>query len=81
MNVADQVMIIYAGTKGYLDKVERRHVSAWEQQFLLYMREQRTAVRNALLKEKKLSKELEQQLVEAIKGFQPQFKPPTDGRA
>jgi F-type H+-transporting ATPase subunit alpha len=81
MHVADQVMIIYAGTKGYLDKVKRPEVSAWEQQFLTYMREQRPQVRNALMKEKKLSKELEQQLRQAIEGFQPQFQPPTDGRA
>jgi F-type H+-transporting ATPase subunit alpha len=81
MHVADQVMIIYAGTKGYLDKVERRHVSPWEQQFLTFMREQRSQVRNTLMKDKKLSKELEEQLKKAIEGFQPQFRPPTDGRA
>jgi F-type H+-transporting ATPase subunit alpha len=81
MNVADQIMIIYAGTKGYADRVERRYVSAWEQQFLLFMREQRPHVRTALLKERQLTKEIEQQLQEAIKAFQPQFQPPTDGRA
>jgi F-type H+-transporting ATPase subunit alpha len=81
MHVADQVMIIFAGTKGFLDKVDRRHVSAWEEQFLTFMREQRPEVRNALIKEKKLSKELEQQLTGAIQAFQPQFQPPSDGRA
>jgi F-type H+-transporting ATPase subunit alpha len=81
MHVADQVMIICAGTKGYLDKVERRHVSAWEQQFLLFMREQRMAVRNAVVKERKLTKELEQQLADAIAAFQPQFQAPTVGGA
>ena len=40
MNVIDQVMIIYAGTKGFLDKVDVRQVSAWEEQFLRFMREQ-----------------------------------------
>src|SRR5438093_10999749 len=48
MHVVDQVMIIYAGTKGYLDKVPRRHVAAWEEQFLRYMREQRSDVRSGL---------------------------------
>src|SRR5271157_2360094 len=41
MHVADQVMIIYAGTKGYLDKVERKNVAKWEEEFLRFMREQR----------------------------------------
>jgi F-type H+-transporting ATPase subunit alpha len=81
MNVVDQLMIIYAGTKGYVDRVERRHVLAWEQQFLRFMREQRSQVRSALLKERKLTKEIEQQLQEAIQAFQPQFQPPTDGQA
>jgi hypothetical protein len=45
------------------------------------MREQRSQVRNALMKEKKLTKEIEAQLKQAIESFQPQFQPPTDGRA
>ncbi len=74
MNVTDQVLIIFAGTKGYLDKVPLKQVAAWEDQFLRYMREQKMDVRNALVKEKKLSKALEEQLSAAIKEFQPQFK-------
>ena len=30
MHFADQVAIIFAGAKGYLDKVDRKYVSAWE---------------------------------------------------
>ena len=41
MNFADQVMIIYAGTKGHLDKIPRNQVAAWESQFLTFMREQK----------------------------------------
>jgi F-type H+-transporting ATPase subunit alpha len=75
MNVVDQVMVIYAGTKGYLDKIPIKQVAAWEEQFLRYMREQKGDVRTALHKERKLTKEIEQHLVAAIQGFQPQFKP------
>jgi F-type H+-transporting ATPase subunit alpha len=81
MAVADQVMVIFAGTKGFLDKIDRRQVSGWEQQFLTFMREQRPDVRNALIKEKKLSKDLERQLTEAIQTFQPQFQAAGEGRA
>ncbi len=76
MNVADQVMIIFAGTKGYLDKVERTHVQAWEQQFLKYMREMKPGVREAILKTKKITPDVEKQLVEAVTAFQPLFKKP-----
>jgi F-type H+-transporting ATPase subunit alpha len=74
MNVTDQVMSIFVGAKGYLDKVPLKDVPAWEHQFLTYMREQRPDVRNALAKERKLSGDLEKRLNEAIQSFQPRFK-------
>jgi F-type H+-transporting ATPase subunit alpha len=80
MNVVDQVLSLFAGTKGYLDKVPRAQVEAWEQQFLTFMREQGSDVRNTLARERKLSPALEQQLKAAIERFQPQFQPPTDGK-
>jgi F-type H+-transporting ATPase subunit alpha len=74
MNVIDQVMIIYAGSKGYLDKVPIKQVLAWETQFLTYMREQKPEVRTQLLKDRKLTPDNEKLLVAAIEFFQPQFK-------
>src|SRR5204862_4453606 len=41
LHIADQVMIIYAGTRGFLDKIPRNQVSAWESQFLAFMHEQK----------------------------------------
>jgi F-type H+-transporting ATPase subunit alpha len=77
MNVTDQVMILYAGTKGFLDKVPIKQVSAWEEQFLRFMHEQRPAVVKAIKEERKLrGKESDERLDEAIKAFQPQFKAP-----
>jgi F-type H+-transporting ATPase subunit alpha len=75
MNVIDQVMIIFAGSKGHLDKVPQKQVAAWESQFLLYMKEQKSQVREALRKERKLTPDIEKQLNAAIADFQPQFKP------
>jgi len=74
MSVIDQVMIIFAGTSGYLDKVPRNQVAAWEEQFLRFMREQKTEVRNKLEQQKKLSDEIVGALKTAIEEFQPQFK-------
>src|SRR5262249_58916510 len=66
MHVADQVAIIYAATKGHMDTVPIKKVRAWESQFLAFMREQKSDVRNSIIREKKLSKELETALVSAI---------------
>ncbi len=74
MHVADQVLIIYAAAKGYLDKVPRPQVAAWEEQFLRFMKEQRAEVREQLVREKKLSPELEQKIRTAVEAFVPQFK-------
>jgi F-type H+-transporting ATPase subunit alpha len=75
LHVADQVAIIFAGAKGYLDKVDRKHVAAWESQFLTYFKEHGD-VRGRLGKEKKLTDDIERDLVKAIEAFTPQFKPP-----
>jgi F-type H+-transporting ATPase subunit alpha len=82
MNVIDQIMIIYAGTKGYLDKISIRQVAAWEEQFLRFMREQRPEARRALAEARTLKKgEVEQKLKAAIEEFARQFKAPSDGKA
>ncbi len=74
MAVIDQVMIIFAGTKGYLDKVPRDQVDAWEEQFLRFMSDQKPEVRKKLSEEKKITDEIEKQLQAAIEEFQQQFK-------
>jgi F-type H+-transporting ATPase subunit alpha len=75
MNVIDQVMIIFAGVRGFLDKVERRQVRVWEEQFLRYVQDRKLPVRDALAKARKFTPEIEKQLTEAITAFQPTFKP------
>jgi F-type H+-transporting ATPase subunit alpha len=74
MHVADQVMIIYAATKGYIDDVPVKQVSRWESEFLTFMREQKPEVRNELIESKKLSPELEAKLKASIDEFRLQFK-------
>ena len=41
MNVIDQVLMIYAGTRGHLDKVPVNEVQAWEKDFLTFMHDQK----------------------------------------
>ena len=63
MNVVDQVMSIYAGTRGYLDDVAPSDVSAWEREFLQFMHEQKSEVPDRLAETKKLNDEIEQMLI------------------
>jgi F-type H+/Na+-transporting ATPase subunit alpha len=80
MDVIDQVIIIYAGTKGHLDKVPLKQVQTWEEQFLRFIRERHPDVRKRLVKERKLPVNAQKQpddpeLNAAITNFQAQFKP------
>ena len=43
LNVVDQVMIIYAGNSGSLDKIPANRVQAFEKEFLQYMRDHKAA--------------------------------------
>lgn len=73
LNVVDQVMVIYAGTEGYLDNVPVNRVRDWETGFLQFVREQRSEVRDLLSKEKKLSEQVLAGLKTALEDFNTGF--------
>ena len=81
MHVLDQVMVIYAGTRGHLDRVPQKMVAAWEEGFLAFMREQRPSVRASVSdkgqwKKDSSDKPINAELEKAIEAFQAQFKVP-----
>ena len=45
MHVIDQVLSIYAGTRGHLDEVPRDEVADWEKGFLTFVRDQKPELR------------------------------------
>ena len=55
MNVIDQIMIIFAGNAGALDKVPRQKVRAWEEQFLGVHEGPEAGSAGLLAKEKKMT--------------------------
>jgi F-type H+-transporting ATPase subunit alpha len=75
LNVADQVISIYAGTKGYFDKVPVKEVARAEKELHAFMREEKSEVRNALLDKKELTSEIEEGLKAALSEFQQRFRP------
>jgi F-type H+/Na+-transporting ATPase subunit alpha len=73
MNVIDQVFIIYAGTRGHLDKVPASQVLAWERGFLDFIKTQKPSLRDTILQKKELSDDLIKQIESAIAEYQIQF--------
>jgi F-type H+-transporting ATPase subunit alpha len=73
MHVVDQLLMIYAGTRGHLDKIPLSEVQKWEREFLTFMLNQKPEVRDAIEKKKDLSDELIKQIESSIAEFQPQY--------
>jgi F-type H+-transporting ATPase subunit alpha len=81
LNVVDEILIIYAGTRGHLDTIPRNLVRAWEEAFLTFMHDQKSEVWSLLDKKKddeilKSGKtdEVQTAIDAAIKEFQQQFQ-------
>ena len=72
--VAKQVMIIWVGSKGYLDDVPLDRISSFETEFLAFCEQKYPDIEHTLAKEKKISDELEAKLKDATVKFKEQFK-------
>ncbi len=72
MHVTDQVLSIYAGTRGYLDKVSLQEVEAWEEAFLKFFRKDKKTLWDHITSTRQLDDETAAAVDEAMKEFQGQ---------
>jgi F-type H+-transporting ATPase subunit alpha len=72
LNVIDEVLVIYAGTRGHLDRVPVARVQEWEQKFLTFMHDQHPEIRKAIDDTKDLSDDTIAKIESAIKAFNAQ---------
>jgi len=71
--VENQVMIIFAGTRGFLDDVPVEDVRQWEQDFYQFMKASHPDIPQAIREQGKLTEEIEQKLSAAMREFQEHF--------
>lgn len=64
-----QVMLIYASTRGYLDRVKVDEVSRWKQEFVRYMDTAQPEVGNAIMDTYQFTPETEETLKQALSDF------------
>ncbi|MGD9854035.1 MAG: F0F1 ATP synthase subunit alpha [Planctomycetaceae bacterium] len=74
LHFADQVISIYAGTKGYFDKVPVPQVARAEKELLQFIREEKSEVHDAIVRTGELSEQTENQLKAALDEFALRFK-------
>jgi F-type H+/Na+-transporting ATPase subunit alpha len=69
LKVEEQVVVIYAGTRGYLDKFPTADVGRFEREFLARLHSQNQALLDNIRIKKELTKELEAELKAALESF------------
>jgi F-type H+-transporting ATPase subunit alpha len=72
LDVVDQVLILYAGTRGHLDEVAVGDVAKWEEAYLTFMRDQKPEVRNELAETSDLNETLTESIETSIREFKAQ---------
>ena len=73
MPVAEQVAVLFAGTRGYLDDVELEKVRAFEGDLVKFLRSSYAHLLAEIADKKQMSPELEQRLVDSITEFKKKF--------
>jgi F-type H+-transporting ATPase subunit alpha len=71
--VEEQVAVIYAGTRGYLDKVPVSAIGRFQEQFLALLKSRYPKFLEGVRTGKALTPELEATLKEALEGFTASF--------
>jgi F-type H+-transporting ATPase subunit alpha len=67
MPVQEQVAILYAGVKGYLDDIDTERISQFESSLLKNLRSEYADVLDSIKVKKVIEDEIEKRLIEAIK--------------
>ena len=70
----DQALIIFAGTRGHMDKVPVKEVSAWERGFLAFMREQKPEICQKIRETRDLDDATASAVGSAIGEYQAQYE-------
>jgi len=75
MKMTDQVLSLYAGTRGYLDDVPVKQVQQWEKDFLLFVHSKYNSLIQDLDSKQELTDAIAEQIIAAIKDFKTGYKP------
>lgn len=67
--VQEQIVVIWAGTHGHLDSVAVEHIAVWEKEFRTYIHDAMPEIYAGILKELKITEEIEKQLATAATAF------------
>ena len=73
MTVAEQVISVFCGVKGYLDDIELKEIANFENKIIEKCKSEKPEIIDSILSSGKLEEDSEQKLVEAIKQLKQTF--------
>ena len=69
-----QIVVIYAGTNGYIDKVDVKSVVRWEREFIEFLNAKHPTLVSDIETKKALDDELKKRIDEVVKAFNSVFQ-------
>ncbi len=73
LKMEEQVCVIFAGTRGYLDGLEVSSVGKFEQEFLTSLRSQHAGILESIRSEQKITDDTEKELTDVLDNFVKNF--------
>ena len=73
MKMEEEIVIIFAGVNGYLDDVDVKDISRFENEFLEYMSKEKKDLMDKIKHDKSISESLDKNLRNAITQFKKKF--------
>src|SRR5215831_8721109 len=73
VHVGAQTCMVYAGTRGFLDRVPVDRVQGWKEAFVRFLSAERQALIDSLETDRKWDEEVEDRVKEAIEAFNKQY--------
>jgi F-type H+-transporting ATPase subunit alpha len=74
LQVEEQVAVIYAGTRGYLDTIPVKSVQRYESNLLTFLKSEQKSLLSDIASQKKLTDDIEDRLKSALDAFTKQFE-------
>jgi F-type H+-transporting ATPase subunit alpha len=75
MPIDDQIVVIFAGTQGFLDDLPVEAVKSFEEGLLRYVRTEKQDIKKEIMEKKTIDDSIKAKLTEAITNFKKTFQP------
>jgi F-type H+-transporting ATPase subunit alpha len=69
LSLENQIVVIFAGTRGYADNVPLERMRQWETSLLRYMDTSHPEIGNSITEEKRITTETEEKLIQVLEAF------------